>query len=151
MVGTFNVQSFMPLCMGTSYHTERRVKCLIKFVLTSYVLMFLCSAPAVTLPCLSFSSQSPSRTVPPLSCVIGAVRLYISTLPAEQSDQRAKNEPRLTTRAAQFAVKTDFPTLLLTDLSIHWLVSGTHLYSTKVTYNFQNVGTVWTESHIFGI
>lgn len=52
-----------------------------------------------------------------------AVRLYISTLPAEQLDQRAKNKPRLTTSEVQCAVATDLPNVWLTEWFTHRLSS----------------------------
>lgn len=51
-----------------------------------------------------------------LHCLVTrVVRLYTSTLPVEQFDQRAKNELRLTTSAAQCAAPTDLPALEMTE------------------------------------
>lgn len=103
------------------------------------------------LPSPSSFSSSWIWTVPPLSCVMLAVRSYISSLAAQQFDQRAKNERRLTTSAAQCAVASDLSTLLLTQWSIQWMVNfsealafktGTDLLSLlpRKHARFQNMG-----------
>lgn len=76
--------------------------------------MFPCSAHPLSSFCYDSLSRffhlilmgAESWAVSPPYCVMWVVRLYISTLPAQQFDQRAKNEPRSTARKAHCAASS---------------------------------------------